>query len=75
MATDGESSGAKPAAGGSFNAGQDRKQRFGGNKFQGNNMRKKGRGGRHGNSEYVQTNFVVIFFIPHDLEYAIPTKD
>lgn len=47
MATDGESSSANPIAGGGSNAGQDRKQRFGGSRFNSNNQRgKKGRGGK-----------------------------
>lgn len=46
MATNGESSAAGPSEGGRNNSGQDRKQRFGGSRFNSNNSRKKGRGGK-----------------------------
>ncbi|KAJ3487379.1 hypothetical protein NLG97_g6426 [Lecanicillium saksenae] len=46
MATNGESSAANPSDGGRNNPGQDRKQRFGGSRFNSNNQRKKGRGGK-----------------------------
>ncbi|KAM3522000.1 hypothetical protein MY4038_008801 [Beauveria bassiana] len=46
MATNGESSAGIPPAGGRNDSRQDRKQRFGGSRFNSNNQRKKGRGGK-----------------------------